>query len=259
MIDESVLKKGLHTRWVGRKIYTFDTIDSTNNCARALAGCFAEEGTVVIADHQSAGRGRLGRSWDSPASENLMFSVILRPTLSPDATNLLPLVTAVAVASAIEESTGLKADCKWPNDLLLGGKKVAGILLEGSLKQNAVEFVVIGIGVNVNQVVFPTELAPRATSLRLAGGREVDRVRLFQSILRSIEHLHARLAPSHFKGVLPLWLARSRMINRQISVSQQGSVLSGVVRGLSDDGGLILNSSGTQHTLFAGDVTLLDS
>src|SRR5512140_1081597 len=150
MYTAEALRKGLKTDHFGRKIYTFETIDSTNNCARALAGCWAEEGTVIIAEQQTAGRGRLGRSWEANPNENLTFSIILRPTISPDAVNLLPLSVAVAVSEAIEKLTGMRPECKWPNDLLLDGKKVAGILLEGSVTQSKVDWIVIGVGVNVN-------------------------------------------------------------------------------------------------------------
>jgi BirA family biotin operon repressor/biotin-[acetyl-CoA-carboxylase] ligase len=258
MISEETLRHGIKARQFGRKVYTFESIDSTNNCAKALAGCFAQEGTVVFAEHQSAGRGRLGRAWESNASENLIFSVILRPSLTADAVNLLPLFAGVAVAAAVEKATGLKVQCKWPNDLLIDGKKFAGILLEGSMKQNAVEYVVIGVGINVNQIVFPPSLGGKATSLRLSLGREIERPVLFREIMNSMEQFHTKLAPGNFSAVVPLWTARTQMLNRQISVDQQGSVLSGVVRGISPEGGLILGLAGLEKTLFAGDVTIIE-
>jgi BirA family transcriptional regulator, biotin operon repressor / biotin---[acetyl-CoA-carboxylase] ligase len=257
MYTAQALRQGLKTQRFGHKIYTFDTIDSTNNCARALAACWADEGTVIIAEQQTAGKGRLGRVWQANPNENLTFSIILRPSANPEQVNLLPLYVAVAVAQAIERSTSLKVECKWPNDLLINGKKVAGILLEGAVKENTLEYVVVGIGVNVNQAMFARELEGKATSLRLENGKDVDRLVLFREILRSLENNYKALSSSGFNTVLPLWLARSSMINRQISVSERGSVISGVVRGLSPEGGLILDSPQGAKTLFAGDVTIL--
>ena len=257
MYSEKTLRKGLKTRVFGNKIYTFDTIDSTNNCAKAVAGVGAVEGTVVIAEQQTAGRGRLGRTWQANPNENLTFSIILRPKVNPDSLNLLPLYVAVALAQAIERTTGLKVECKWPNDLLIDKKKVAGILIEGSIKQNQVEYVVIGIGINVNQQSFAGELAPKATSLRLSSGKEIERTMLFRESLLILESTYAGVSSTGFQSILPQWLSRSTMINKPISVSQQGNLISGVVKGLSRDGGLILQSGGAEKTLFAGDVTIV--
>ena len=257
MYTSEALRKGLRTKQFGCKIYTFDTIDSTNNCARALAGCWADEGTVIIAEQQTAGRGRLGRPWIANPNENLTFSIILRPSIAADATNLLPLSVSVAVAQAVEEIAGLKLECKWPNDLILSNKKVAGILLEGSFKQNQVEWIVIGIGINVNQTRFPGELEQKATSLKLAAGRDVDRIALFHKILETLEKFYRKGSESGFQSILPDWIARTSMIDKQISLMENGNLLSGTVKGLSRDGGLILRSNGGERTLFAGDVTIV--
>jgi len=255
LLDAGTLKKGL--KKFGSKVYAFETIDSTNNCAKALASCWAREGTLVLAEQQTAGKGRLGRSWQANPYENLTFSIILRPTLSSEALNLLPLYAAVGLAEAIEKETGLSVECKWPNDLLIHGKKVAGILLEGSLKENQIDHVVLGIGLNVNQTTFSEELAERATSLTLQAGREFDRVQILRSILRILESHYALITKKGLQSLLPLWMARTTMLNREISVTRDGTIISGVVRGLSPDGALILESEGTEKTLFAGDVTIL--
>jgi len=257
MYTEQALRKRLNTSVFGHKIYTFETIDSTNNCAKAIAGCWGEEGTVVIAEQQTAGRGRLGRIWEASPNENLIFSIVLRPKVAPGGLNLLPLYAAVAIAEAIEKATALKVECKWPNDLLVGKRKIAGILIEGSVKQNIVEYVVIGIGINVNQKRFAGELQSKATSLSLETGKVIDRADLFRTILSSLEQHYNAVAAKGFNSIIPLWVSRSTMINRTISVSQQGNVISGIVKGLSTDGGLILQSNGTEKTLFAGDVTVV--
>ena len=259
MYSEQVLREGLKTKRFGRKIYTFDTIDSTNNCARALAGCWAEEGTVIIAEEQTAGRGRLGRPWLANPNENLTFSIILRPALLPDQLNIIPLYVAVAVTQAVERVSGLKVECKWPNDLLIKGRKFGGILIEGSVKQNAVEYVVVGIGINVNQERFAGDLAKTATSLRLQKGAQIDRKRLFGEILNSMESHYATASNSHFQSILPLWRSYTSMIDKKISVMEHGAMVSGVVRGFTPEGGLVMETEGKERTLFAGDVTVVGS
>lgn len=257
LLDTAALKKKLNGRKFGSKVFAFDTIDSTNNCARALAGCWAEEGTLVFAERQTAGKGRLGRSWLANPYENLTFSLVLRPTLPPEALNLLPLYAAVALAEAIEHETGLSVECKWPNDLLIGGKKIAGILLEGSLKEDGLDYVVLGIGVNVNQTSFPDDIAQRATSLKVQAGREIDRILLLREILKTLETRYTAIMKKGFHNLIPLWLSRTTMLNKEISVTQDGIVISGIVKGLSPEGALILDAGGTEKTLFAGDVTIL--
>ncbi len=257
MLAEQSLRKGLKTKVFGNKIFSFDTIDSTNNCAKAVAGCGAIEGTVVITENQTEGKGRHGRTWLSSPEENLMFSLVLRPKVAAESLNLLPLYVAVAVTEAIEKTTGLKVECKWPNDLLVNGKKLAGILIEGSVKQNAVEYVVIGIGINVNQTMFPPSLGMKATSVKLESSRSFVREDLFRAILHSLEKTYFQASPSGFQSILPDWISHTSMINKPISVSLQGSVISGVVKGLSPEGGLILQTEESEKTLYAGDVSLI--
>ncbi len=257
MFTERELRRGLKAKVFGNKIYTFQTIDSTNNCIKALANVGANEGVVVFAEQQTAGRGRMGRSWLSQPEENLTFSVLLRPRIPVEAINLLPLYVAIAVAQAIENLTGLHVECKWPNDLLIEKKKVAGILIEGSMRQNQLDYVVIGLGVNVNQLQFGNGLLQKATSLRLETGREFDRARLLREILHSLETHYVQAAENEFKSVVPFWISRTSMINKSIVVSQGGDVIAGIVKGLSSEGGLILQTNGKTQTMFAGDVTIL--
>ena len=259
MFTEKILHKGLKTRSFGNKIYTFETIDSTNNCAKVVAGVGAQEGTVVIAEEQTAGRGRLGRLWHSNPHENLTFSIVLRPRIGNEGFNLLPLYAAVAVAEAIERITQLRVECKWPNDLIIDKKKVAGILIEGSFKDNASEYVILGIGINVNQQTFPNDLMQKATSLSLATNKEIDRAELFREVLRSLERHYQTIRSSAFPSILSAWLLRSSLIDKPISISQHGTLISGIVRGLNSDGGLIIQTNESTQTVFAGDVTVVDS
>jgi len=257
MLTAQMLRKGLKTRRFGSKVFCFEVIDSTNACARALASCWADEGTVIVAEQQTAGRGRMGRTWVANPFENLTFSVILRPDTPAEGINLLPLYAGVAVAEAIERATGLSVVCKWPNDLLVNDKKVAGILIEGSLKESSVEYVVIGIGINVNQREFPPEISSTATSLIIEGGKEYSREDLFREVMRSMEAHYKGLTSHGFQRIIPKWIDRSAMIGRRISVNQNGSILTGTVKGVNEQGALLLDVDGTQTTLHAGDVTIL--
>jgi len=253
MINVSLVHKRLQTASFGRKIYAFETIDSTNSCARVMAGAGAPEGTVVIAELQTSGRGRMGRSWVANPQENLTFSVVLRPGMS--SLNLLPLLTGIAVADAVREAAGVEPDCKWPNDLLLGGRKFCGILLEGSLRDEALEFAVAGIGINVNQILFPPDLSDRATSLRLICGREFNREELLRTILHHLEHLYLTGRREDFSSVPRLWTTRAQMIGKPILVQMRDTRLAGTALRIAPDGGLVIATDSGEQTVYAGDVT----
>ena len=257
MLEAPALHKGLKTKRFGRKIYTFETLDSTSNCARAIAACGAAEGSVVIAEEQTEGRGRRGRQWHSDPGRNLMFSLILRPDVPPEKMNLIPLYAAVALAEAIQKETDLKVDCKWPNDLLIRGKKIGGILLEGALTRNTIEYLIMGIGLNVNQEEFPPELSPIATSLKIEAGKELDRVGLFHTLLRTLEERYHSLSALVPESLVSAWLSRSPMLNKPVSVLQDGRQMTGIMTGLSKEGGMILSVDGTDHILHAGEATIL--
>ncbi len=258
MIKADQLRKGLRTRHFGRRIFTFETIDSTNTCAKVLASCWAVEGTVIIAEEQTDGRGRLGRTWFASPGQNLTFSLVLRPPGPADDLNLLPLFVGVAVADAVQNLTGLPAKCKWPNDIMINERKTAGILIEGSMKDSSVEFVIVGIGINVNQREFPPDLSEKATSLALELGTEVDRAELFREIMRSLESRYEALRECGFQSIIPLWTERTSMIGRKISVSQNGVLMEGVAQGINEQGALVLGNNGNSVALMAGDVTILD-
>jgi BirA family transcriptional regulator, biotin operon repressor / biotin---[acetyl-CoA-carboxylase] ligase len=258
MISPDILRGGLRTEVFGRKVYTFETIDSTNSCARALAACWADEGTVVIAEEQTAGRGRLGRSWHGAHGENLTFSLILRPAIPAERMGLLSLLIATGLARGIEEALGLRVFCKWPNDLLYGGRKLAGILLEGSFANDRIDHVVVGIGLNVNQREFPPDIAQRATSLTRELDAPVERTGLFKSLLKSLEDEYFSQMADGFASVVPRWFTYAPVIGRTISVAHQGEVLHGRVAGVNPDGSLLVSNHTGEHVFLAGDVTIVD-
>ncbi|MBI3766348.1 MAG: biotin--[acetyl-CoA-carboxylase] ligase [Ignavibacteriales bacterium] len=168
MLKEEI-RLSTQSKIIGKNIHTFDLLDSTNLKAKSLLQEGEEEGTIVIAEEQTAGRGRMGRSWVSERGKNLTFSVVLKPQISPESIGIVSLYGGLAVAEAIQDQSHLHPECKWPNDVLLNGKKCCGILSEAVFKQGSLVGVVMGIGINVNQRVFTRELRATATSVRKNG------------------------------------------------------------------------------------------
>ncbi len=244
----------LTTRWLGRTLYCHEEVSSTNDIARELARAGAAEGTVVIAESQTRGRGRLGRSWESPKHRNLYLSAVLRPAMAGTTLPRLSLVAGVAVCDAICE--WYPASIKWPNDILIEGRKVAGLLAE--IEPPAA--VILGIGVNLNSALdeFPPELRDKAGSLFVATGVRVDRP-VF--VTRLLAHLEARYDQHRRDGFAPIadaWGERSLMIGKTISVEEPGGEVRGEVLGIDTDGALRLRlPSGTVHRVIAGDVTVV--
>ena len=189
------------TKVIGRDIRVFEETTSTNDVMEKLARDGVKEGVVVFAESQTKGRGRLGRNWISPARKGLWFSVLLRPNLRPQETTQLTVVAATALRRAIQAETGLKPEIKWPNDLLLGGKKVAGILTEMSAELDRVRHIIIGIGVDVNldAAELPADLRKIATSLKIEAGETISRAELAAAILRELDVDYARIAGGNFR------------------------------------------------------------
>src|ERR1039457_4449784 len=211
LLADDLLARLGPTKVVGRDIQVFEQTTSTNDVAEKLARDGVKEGAVVFAESQTKGRGRLGRKWLSPTRKGLWFSVLLRPILHPQETTQLTVISATALRRAIKTITGLSAEIKWPNDLLLGGKKVAGILTEMSAEMDRVRHVILGIGVDVNQAVdeFPPELRKIATSLKIESGAAVSRAELAVEILRELDLDYARICAGKFSEVADEWEAAS--------------------------------------------------
>jgi BirA family transcriptional regulator, biotin operon repressor / biotin---[acetyl-CoA-carboxylase] ligase len=257
MYTKEELSQGLSTKVVGNKIFVFEKIDSTNACARTLGDVDTPEGAVVIADFQTNGRGRLGRQWISEPESNILFSVLLRPTLKVELAGLLTLYASVAVARAIEQCIGKKVECKWPNDLLLQGKKFCGILLENSFQQSGLGYAVVGVGINVNQRVLPSEIADRATSLACDTGKEYDRKKVFQAVLTEMDVLYTSAGKGDFSLVVSEWTKRCTMFGKGVNVQQHEHMIEGTALRLNHDGGLVISANGREQTVYAGDVTLV--
>ena len=241
----------------GWPIHYFEKLDSTNLKASQLAREGAPEGTCVIAESQDSGRGRFNREWFSPPGKNIYLSIIFRPNVPPLRIQGLTLVAAVAVAEAIESRTALVPQIKWPNDLLIDGKKIAGILTEMTADQDRIHSVVLGVGLNVNIEggEFPPELSELATSLSEKKGERCSRVALVAALLIRLEIRYRTFLEDGLAPVLPHWNRRSFVSNRTVRVVDGGTIITGKVIGLDEDGALKLsNSKGETIRVIAGDV-----
>jgi BirA family biotin operon repressor/biotin-[acetyl-CoA-carboxylase] ligase len=246
---------------IGRHLEFTHLTASTNSDAFRLAEDGAVEGTVVLADAQSGGKGRRGRIWSSPAGVNLYCSVVLRPAIMPHEAPQLTFISAVAVARAIELTTTLVPEIKWPNDLLISGKKVAGLLNEMSAETDGINFVILGIGVNLNMnaAQFPDDLRHPATSLFLESGTGVDRSRFAGTMLKELDRLYSDFLARGFGPVREEWQQRCNANGRQVIVSDSGSDCSGgMFAGIDVDGALLLRSEDmVLHRITCGDVRVI--
>jgi BirA family transcriptional regulator, biotin operon repressor / biotin---[acetyl-CoA-carboxylase] ligase len=247
------------TKVIGRDIRVFQETTSTNDVIEKLAHDGVKEGVVVFAESQTRGRGRLGRKWISPPKGGLWFSVLLRPDLRPQETTRLTIASATALRRAIESLTGLKPKIKWPNDILVHGRKVAGILTELSAELDHVKYVVLGIGVdvNMNQADLPSELRKAATSLKAELGRPVSRPELAVAILRELDRDYARVAAGEFAALADEWEQHGTTIGHDVVIRMGERQLRGHAEALGEDGELLLRTEhGRLERVVGGDVTL---
>lgn len=251
---------GLKAKRIGQKLVCFRETGSTNEVAFKLAEEGAEDGTVVMAEAQLRGKGRLGRRWESPTGVNLYCSVILRPPILPTQAAQLTFLSAVAVARAVAEITTLQPFIKWPNDVLINGRKVAGLLNEMSAETEKVNFVVLGIGVNINMErgQFPHDLRHPASSLLLEAGKAISRPDFVRALLENLDALYETYLVRGYESIRAEWLERCDIGGRKVKVSFQEKEVVGVVAGIDDYGALLLRlSDGRIEKVLAGDVTIL--
>jgi len=252
------IRAGLKTRIIGRDIAYQKATPSTQEIAKALAAQGVAEGTIVVAETQSKGRGRVGRQWSSPQG-GVYFSIILRPDMNPSEALRLPLVAGVAVAKTIKRNTKLDPRLKWPNDIMIDGKKIGGILTEMNAEMDRLDWVIIGIGLNVNmsQQSFPADVEGTATSLMEAVGKSVPRVKLLQDILAEFETLYNELMKSGFETIRMKWKALSNTIGEKVVVTLPNGQIKGVAVDIDADGALMLEKDdGSLEKIIAGVVKL---
>jgi BirA family biotin operon repressor/biotin-[acetyl-CoA-carboxylase] ligase len=257
LLTPSEVRPLLRTKWMGRTIHHFHIIDSTNSKAYELALNGAEEGEVVIAESQKKGRGRLGRQWFSPFFSNLYLSIILRPKIPPYQASLITLMAAVAAAEAIYKFSRLEPLIKWPNDILLRGRKVAGLLNEIHSEMDRIHFVILGVGVNLNmdRKMFSKEIREVATSLKIEMGQTISRKAFLQSLLQELEEWYEIFLKEGATPVLKAWRERAQIKGRPVKVTSFGETLVGVAIDVDSDGVLILETEqGERKRVVAGDV-----
>lgn len=255
--DDLLARLG-RTRVIGRDIHVFKTTTSTNDVVEKLARDGVREGVVVFAEAQTQGRGRLGRRWISPAGKGLWFSVLLRPDLCPAETTKLTVMAATALRRAVADLTGLAPAVKWPNDLVVNARKVAGILTELSAEVDRVRHVILGIGVdvNLNPPDFPPHLRATATSLKAESGKLVSRPALAAAILRELDADYARLRAGQFAALAEEWAQHCSTLGRAVVIQVGDRCLSGRAEALDDEGALLLRTEhGHLERIQGGDVT----
>lgn len=253
-LDQPVLSSGPVAKIIGSKVVRYAAVSSTMDAARDLAIGGAEEGTVVLAEKQTGGRGRLGRRWLAPPGTSILMSIVLRPPI--EKLTALNMVAALAVARAIEQATGLEARIKWPNDVLIDSRKVCGILLETDIARDKVNWVIVGIGLNVNlDVAALPEMPTPPTSLSTALGRKVDKEELLRALLLQLDKLYQALLAG--QPVRQLWLERLDTLGKEVTVTIGDTVERGVAESVDDQGSLLLRrADGSLAVIVAGDVTL---
>ena len=258
ILRQNDIKQGLKTKVMGKEIHLFPEIASTNTLAMEMASRGSAEGTVVIAELQTSGKGRLGRKWVSPKG-NLYLSIILRPDIPMHKAPIITLMGAVAVTSAIRNMCGVQAAIKWPNDILIANKKVSGLLTEMSAEQDRIRHLVIGIGVDVNMELgtLPPDIRPLVTTLSAEVGIKINRTALLREILRELDRWYQAFLKNS-ADVLEEWEKLNMTIGNPIAVSGAGEMLAGLAQGIDNEGRLVVKlDNGTVRTVAAGDVTIL--
>jgi len=250
------LKWQLKTEVIGRNIYSYKEIGSTNDAASSLAVSGEKEGSVVIAEYQTKGRGRLGRKWVSPKAKGAYFSVILRPDILPREVSVITLVSSLIVAKTIRETVDLPAFIKWPNDILINNQKVCGILTELNAEIDKVNFVIVGMGVNINT---KKELLPETgTSLSAEKGEEISRLEFVKALLRNLDKYYKIFNKGRIEAIIKEYKKLSAVLDRQVQINYHNRFISGHAADVDKEGALILRmDSGFCERVLAGDVTML--
>ncbi|MBR4151688.1 MAG: biotin--[Selenomonadaceae bacterium] len=255
----SEIQIGLETKIIGKEMVYHPSVDSTNRIAKALAYHGAAEGTIVVAEEQENGKGRLDRNFYSPRGKGIWFSLVLRPKFLPHEAPQCTLMAAVVVAEAMARFN-LKPEIKWPNDILFDGRKLVGILTEMTCEIGKINYVVIGVGINVNitRDEFPEELRDRATSLSEMNGEKISRVEFFRAVLEEFDKIYGDVTESGFGEVFKLWRKYSVTLGKDIKVvsADGGETFTGKALDLNSEGALVVETADGLRTVYAGDVSI---
>jgi len=249
------IKSGLETKIIGKDVVYFNKINSTNIYCKNLAKENAADGTVVVADIQEKGRGRKSRAWSSPEG-GLWFSVLLKPDIPPQNAMILTMAASISLVEAIKETTGLKPVIKWPNDLLINGKKICGILTELDAEMDKINYAIIGIGINVNNPM-DKDLESIASSLKNESNNEVSRVELLKNILAKFDKNYDYVKSSDYEKIRNLWFSYANIIGKKVKVKREKDVLVGTVSDVDETGRLIVKTDSGFEKIISGDVNFL--
>ncbi|MBO8154977.1 MAG: biotin--[acetyl-CoA-carboxylase] ligase [Bacillaceae bacterium] len=256
-LSANTIQWGLTTKWLGTHVIFEESTSSTQNMAHRLAQEGAGHGTVIVADEQLKGRGRLNRSWDSKKGDGIWMSLILRPEIGPQQAPQLTLLCAVAIVKALEQNTIIHPKIKWPNDIFVNDKKLAGILTEMQAEQDQIQYIVQGIGINVNQgdADFQAIKGNHPTSLMLETGKKVNRRLLIQQILKQLEDLYELYMREGFSPVKQMWEEKAYKLGKSITVKAKNEEWSAVLKGIHHDGALIVtDEKGQDHILYSAEI-----
>ena len=260
VMSRAEIESLMDTRWAGRQIIYYDETDSTNTRAKEIGekGDRSRHGTLVVADRQIAGKGRRGRAWESPAGSSVYMTLLLYPEILPTKASELTLVMAMAVAEGIRKVTGLDVGIKWPNDIILSGKKTCGILTEMSAEIGYINYVIIGVGVNVNQLTFPEEIQDVATSLKIESKKDIKRAELIAAIMESFEKCYETfLQTEDLSGVKEQYNQMLLNRNQKVRVLEPGHEYEAMALGITSTGELIVRlPGGEEKEIYAGEVSV---
>ncbi|WP_018933733.1 biotin--[acetyl-CoA-carboxylase] ligase [Gracilibacillus lacisalsi] len=257
-LNESTIKWGLETDWLGKRIDFRQELASTQDLAHALARKGAEHGTVVTTSKQLSGRGRMDRRWVSDHDGGIWMSIILRPSIPPHQASQMTLFVAVTLVETLERITGQKIQIKWPNDLFIDGRKISGILTEMQAELEAIQYLIIGFGINVNQLStdFPEELKEKSTSLRIASGQEWNLREMIQDILQDFELAYQSYLQTGFEPIKAKWLKHAYKLKEKIHVKTNQEEYNATVNGITDDGALVvLKDNQDERVIYSAEIT----
>lgn len=258
VMSKAEIESLMDTKWAGSNVVYYDEIDSTNNRAKEAGDNKASHGTLFVADMQVAGKGRRGRVWQSPAGSSIYMTILLYPEISPLKAPQLTLVMAIAVAEGIKEVTGLDTKIKWPNDIVVNGRKICGILTEMSTEIDYINHVVIGAGINVNQDDFPEDIRKTASSLKMELGKQVKRSELIAAIMKSFEKdYEIFLKTEDLSGLQELYNSMLVNLDRDVKVLEPGNEYEAHALGINKTGELIVRTAeGEEKEIYAGEVSV---
>jgi BirA family biotin operon repressor/biotin-[acetyl-CoA-carboxylase] ligase len=264
MMHKEVIQSFLKTSFFGKYLYIFPELDSTNNYAKKIAQEGAPEGTVVLTEFQTGGRGQQGNSWQSSPGQNILMSIILRPRLKIESVRCITLATANILAVAIEKFlkrkkiSGVNIHLKWPNDVYINDKKVAGILIESALQDKRIDFLIVGIGINVNQDIsdLSDNIMETSTSLRHEVQQKLDREELTATLINLYEREYIRLESTNYHGIIREWKKRCAQIGKRVRIATPVTVETGVIRDVDESGKLLYETDeGILKELVSGSIT----